>query len=32
VPWHDHNNIQDTFFVVEGALRIFLQKPRESVL
>jgi mannose-6-phosphate isomerase-like protein (cupin superfamily) len=31
VPWHYHNNIQDTFYVVEGTLRIFLQKPKESV-
>jgi quercetin dioxygenase-like cupin family protein len=31
VPWHYHNNIQDAFYVVEGALRIFLQKLKESV-
>ena len=31
VPWHYHNNIQDTFYVVEGTLRIFLQEPKEDV-
>jgi mannose-6-phosphate isomerase-like protein (cupin superfamily) len=31
VPWHYHNNIQDTFYVIEGTLRIFLQEPKEEV-
>jgi quercetin dioxygenase-like cupin family protein len=31
VPWHYHNNINDTFYVVEGSLRIFLQQPKEEV-
>lgn len=31
VPWHYHNNVQDTFYVIEGALRIFLQNPKEDV-
>jgi mannose-6-phosphate isomerase-like protein (cupin superfamily) len=31
VPWHYHNHIQDTFYVVEGTLRIFLQEPKEEV-
>ncbi|TMJ53648.1 MAG: cupin domain-containing protein [Alphaproteobacteria bacterium] len=31
VPWHYHSNIHDTFYVVEGALRIFLQQPKEEV-
>jgi quercetin dioxygenase-like cupin family protein len=31
VPWHYHNNIHDTFYVVEGSLRIFLQQPKEEV-
>ena len=31
VPWHYHSNIQDTFYVIEGALRIFLQEPKEEV-
>ena len=31
VPWHYHNNVQDTFYVLEGQLRIFLQDPKEEV-
>ena len=31
VPWHFHNNVQDTFYVLEGDLRIFLQEPKEDV-
>jgi quercetin dioxygenase-like cupin family protein len=31
VPWHHHSNVQDTFYVIEGALRIFLQNPKEEV-
>src|SRR3989475_12990522 len=31
VPWHYHNNIQDTFYVLEGRLRVFLRDPKEEV-
>ena len=31
VPWHYHSNIQDTFYVLEGSLRIFLRNPKEEV-
>ena len=31
VPWHYHNNVQDTFYVLKGQLRIFLQDPKEEV-
>ena len=31
VPWHYHSNIQDTFYVIEGRLRIFMQNPKEEV-
>ncbi|HEY1362314.1 MAG TPA: cupin domain-containing protein [Xanthobacteraceae bacterium] len=31
VPWHYHSNVSDTFYVVEGAIRIFLQQPKEEV-
>ena len=31
VPWHYHSNIQDTFYVLEGSIRIFLQNPKESI-
>jgi mannose-6-phosphate isomerase-like protein (cupin superfamily) len=31
VPWHMHSNIQDTFYVIEGRLRLFLREPEEEV-
>jgi quercetin dioxygenase-like cupin family protein len=31
VPWHCHSNVQDTFYVLEGQLRIFLREPKEEV-
>ncbi len=31
VPWHTHTRIKDTFYVLEGRLRIHLQDPKESV-
>ena len=31
VPWHYHNNIQDTFYVLEGRIRLFLRGPDEEV-
>jgi mannose-6-phosphate isomerase-like protein (cupin superfamily) len=31
VPWHYHNNIQDTFYVLEGRLRIFVRDPKEEI-
>jgi mannose-6-phosphate isomerase-like protein (cupin superfamily) len=31
VPWHYHSNIQDTFYVIEGHLRLFLREPDEEV-
>ena len=31
VPWHYHNYVQDTFYVVAGSIRIFLQDPKEEV-
>ena len=31
VPWHYHTNIQDTFYVLEGELRLFLREPKEEV-
>ncbi|MDQ3472933.1 MAG: cupin domain-containing protein [Acidobacteriota bacterium] len=30
VPWHFHNNVQDTFYVVAGRIRIFLSDPAED--
>jgi quercetin dioxygenase-like cupin family protein len=31
VPWHHHTNIQDTFYVLEGEIRVFLQDPKQEV-
>jgi quercetin dioxygenase-like cupin family protein len=31
VPWHFHNNIDDTFYVIEGRIRLFLRDPREDI-
>ena len=31
VPWHYHSHIQDTFYVLEGHLRVFLRDPKEEV-
>jgi quercetin dioxygenase-like cupin family protein len=31
VPWHFHSNISDTFYVVEGEMRLFLQNPKQEV-
>jgi quercetin dioxygenase-like cupin family protein len=31
VPWHYYRHEQDTFYVVEGRLRLFLQESKEEV-
>ena len=31
VPWHYHSNIQDTFYVLVGEIRIFLREPKEQL-
>ena len=31
MPWHCHTNVQDTFYVLEGELRLFLREPKEEV-
>jgi quercetin dioxygenase-like cupin family protein len=31
VPWHYHSHIQDTFYVLEGSVRLFLRDPKEEV-
>jgi mannose-6-phosphate isomerase-like protein (cupin superfamily) len=31
VPWHTHTNVSDTFYVLEGHMRLFLQDPKEDV-
>ena len=30
VPWHTHTNVSDTFYVLEGRMRLFLQNPKEA--
>ncbi|MDB5808126.1 MAG: cupin protein [Betaproteobacteria bacterium] len=31
VPWHFHNNVGDTFYVLAGSIRIFMREPKEEV-
>ena len=31
VPWHCHSNVQDTFYIIEGQVRLFLREPKEEV-
>jgi mannose-6-phosphate isomerase-like protein (cupin superfamily) len=31
VPWHYHNECQDTFYVVSGRIRVFVRDPEEEV-
>ena len=31
VPWHHHTNIQDTFYVLNGSVRITLRDPDEQI-
>jgi len=31
VPWHYHTTTQDTFFVLQGSLRIFLREPKQEI-
>jgi quercetin dioxygenase-like cupin family protein len=31
VPWHSHTNVQDTFYVLQGHVRLFLRDPKEDV-
>ncbi|MFC1665153.1 cupin domain-containing protein [Pseudomonadota bacterium] len=32
VPWHYHSYTQDTFYVIEGELKLFMREPKEEVL
>lgn len=31
VPWHLHTNIDDTFYVVAGKIRLFIREPHENI-
>ena len=32
VPWHCHTKISDTFYVIEGSIRLLLKDPEEELL
>jgi quercetin dioxygenase-like cupin family protein len=31
VPWHTHTRVSDTFYVLDGAMRLYLQNPKETI-
>ena len=31
VPWHCHSNVQDTFYVIEGRIRLWMRDPAEEI-
>jgi quercetin dioxygenase-like cupin family protein len=31
IPWHYHPGAQDTFYVINGAIRVFVRDPEEQV-
>ena len=31
VPWHFHTAIADTFYVLEGTVRLFLRDPKQEI-
>ena len=31
IPWHFHHNVQDTFYVLEGAITVSTRDPEASV-
>ena len=31
VPWHKHTEIGDTFYILSGSMRLFLQNPKGDV-
>jgi quercetin dioxygenase-like cupin family protein len=31
VPWHYHSNVGDTFYVLEGRIRVFMRDPKQDV-
>lgn len=32
VPWHCHTHVQDTFYVLEGRIRVFMREPKSDVV
>jgi quercetin dioxygenase-like cupin family protein len=31
VPWHYHTQAQDTFYVINGSIRVIMREPEEQV-
>jgi quercetin dioxygenase-like cupin family protein len=31
IPWHYHTESQDTFYVIDGTIRVFTREPEEEV-
>jgi mannose-6-phosphate isomerase-like protein (cupin superfamily) len=31
IPWHFHNAVQDTFYVISGTIRVLTREPDEQV-
>ena len=31
VPWHYHTETQDTFYVINGTIHVFMREPEEEV-
>jgi quercetin dioxygenase-like cupin family protein len=31
IPWHYHSSSQDTFYVIDGTIRVFTREPEEEV-
>jgi mannose-6-phosphate isomerase-like protein (cupin superfamily) len=31
VPWHTHTNVQDTFYVLAGRVRVTLREPDDQI-
>ena len=31
VPWHSHTHISDTFYVLDGTMRLFVREPKEEI-
>jgi quercetin dioxygenase-like cupin family protein len=31
VPWHCHSHVRDTFYVLAGRLRLFVQNPKQEI-
>ena len=31
IPWHYHTETQDTFYVIDGTIRVFTREPEDEV-